>query len=169
MDTGADLAAGQTGILLLKGENVLSHYLGEPFPGASLRDGWFVTGDLAHIDDEGFVSVNGRLARFSKMGGEMVPHGTIEDKIAEAYGVDPGEVPSVVVTGVSDESKGEALVVVTTLDITTGGVREKLSQAGFPNLWIPRSVVKVAAIPVLGTGKLDIAQCKRLAQDSRAV
>jgi acyl-[acyl-carrier-protein]-phospholipid O-acyltransferase/long-chain-fatty-acid--[acyl-carrier-protein] ligase len=58
---------------------------------------------------------------------------------------------------------------VTTLDITTGGVREKLSQAGFPNLWIPRSVVKVAAIPVLGTGKLDIAQCKRLAQDSRAV
>ena len=169
MDTGADLAAGQTGILLLKGENVLSHYLGEPFPGASLRDGWFVTGDLAHIDDEGFVSVNGRLARFSKMGGEMVPHGTIEDKIAEAYGGDPGEVPSVVVTGVSDESKGEALVVVTTLDITTGGVREKLSQAGFPNLWIPRSVVKVAAIPVLGTGKLDIAQCKRLAQDSRAV
>ena len=167
MDSGADLPAGETGILLLKGENVCSHYLGDAFPGASLRDGWFVTGDLAHIDDEGFVSVNGRLARFSKMGGEMVPHGTIEDKISEAYGVDPGEVPSVVVTGVSDESKGEALVVVTTLDISTGGVREKLSQAGFPNLWIPRSVVRVAAIPVLGTGKLDIAQCKRLAQNSR--
>lgn len=167
MDTGADLPSGETGILLLKGANVFSHYLGDAFPGASLRDGWFVTGDLAHIDDEGFVSVNGRLARFSKMGGEMVPHGTIEDKIAESYGADPGEVPSVIVTGVSDESKGEALVVLTTLEISTGDVREKLLEAGFPNLWIPRSVVKVAAIPVLGTGKLDIARCKQLAQDGR--
>ena len=169
MDTGAALPAGETGILLLRGENVFSHYLGDAAPGASLRDGWFVTGDLAHMDDEGFVSVNGRLARFSKMGGEMVPHGTIEDKLAESFGVDPGEVPAVVVTGISDESKGEALVVVTTLDISMSVIREKLTQAGFPNLWIPRSVVRVGAIPVLGTGKLDIARCKRLAQDGRAV
>jgi acyl-[acyl-carrier-protein]-phospholipid O-acyltransferase/long-chain-fatty-acid--[acyl-carrier-protein] ligase len=168
IDTGKELPAGETGILLLRGENVFSHYLGDASPGASLRDGWFVTWDLAHLDEDGFVSVNGRLARFSKMGGEMVPHGTIEDKIAESYGVDPGDAPAVVVTGAPDESKGEALVVLTTLDITTGGVREKLTQAGFPNLWIPRSVVKVGAIPILGTGKLDIPACKRLAQDVRA-
>lgn len=167
LETGAELSPGETGILLVRGENIFSHYLGDPYPGAALRDGWFVTWDLAHIDEEGFVSVNGRLARFSKMGGEMVPHGTIEDKIAESFGVDPGDVPAVVVTGVPDEVKGESLVVVTTLDISTGGVREMLSGAGFPNLWIPRSVVRVAAIPVLGTGKLDIAGCKRIANEAR--
>jgi acyl-[acyl-carrier-protein]-phospholipid O-acyltransferase/long-chain-fatty-acid--[acyl-carrier-protein] ligase len=167
-DTGVDAASGGTGVLLLRGPNIFSHYLGEAEPGASLRDGWFVTWDLASIDDDGFVSIEGRLARFSKIGGEMVPHGTIEQKVAEAFGVDPGDVQSIVVMGVPDEAKGEALVVLTTLDISAADIREKLSTAGYPNLWIPRAVLRVGAIPVLGTGKLDIAACRRLALESRA-
>jgi acyl-[acyl-carrier-protein]-phospholipid O-acyltransferase/long-chain-fatty-acid--[acyl-carrier-protein] ligase len=167
-DTGVDVAPGGTGVLLLRGPNIFSRYLGEAEPGASLRDGWFVTWDLASIDDDGFVSIEGRLARFSKIGGEMVPHGTIEQRVAEAFGVDPGEVQSIVVMGVPDEAKGEALVVLTTLDISAADIREKLSTAGYPNLWIPRAVLRVGAIPVLGTGKLDIAACRRLALESRA-
>jgi acyl-[acyl-carrier-protein]-phospholipid O-acyltransferase/long-chain-fatty-acid--[acyl-carrier-protein] ligase len=165
-ETFAEVPHGGTGVLLLRGANIFSRYLGEERPGASLRDGWLVTWDLAHIDDDGFVTIEGRLARFSKIGGEMVPHGTIEQKIADSFGVDPGDVQAVVVTGIPDEAKGEALVVVTTLAISANDVRERLSSAGFPNLWIPRHVLRVGAIPVLGTGKLDIAACRRLAQEA---
>jgi acyl-[acyl-carrier-protein]-phospholipid O-acyltransferase / long-chain-fatty-acid--[acyl-carrier-protein] ligase len=166
-DSGADAAPGGTGILLLRGANIFSHYLGDAAPGASLRDGWFVTWDLARIDDDGFVSIEGRMARFSKIGGEMVPHGTIEQRIADLFGVDPGEAQAVVVMGVPDEAKGESLVVLTTLGISAADIRGKLAQAGFPNLWIPRDVLRVAAIPLLGTGKLDIAGCRRLALEAR--
>jgi acyl-[acyl-carrier-protein]-phospholipid O-acyltransferase / long-chain-fatty-acid--[acyl-carrier-protein] ligase len=166
-ETFAEVAPGATGVLLLRGANVFSHYLGEERPGASLRDGWLVTWDLAHIDEDGFVTIEGRLARFSKIGGEMVPHGTIEQRIADAVGVDPGESQSVVVMGVPDEAKGESLVVLTTLDLSAAQVRETLSAAGFPNLWVPREVLRVEAIPLLGTGKLDIAACKRLALAGR--
>jgi acyl-[acyl-carrier-protein]-phospholipid O-acyltransferase/long-chain-fatty-acid--[acyl-carrier-protein] ligase len=165
-ETWADVAPGGVGILLLRGANVFSHYLGDAAPGASLRDGWFVTWDLARIDDEGFVSIEGRLARFSKIGGEMVPHGTIEQRITEAFGVDPGDAPAVVVVGVPDEAKGEALVILSTLEMTAADVRERLSSAGFPNLWIPRLVRRVGAIPLLGTGKLDIVHCRRLAAEA---
>jgi acyl-[acyl-carrier-protein]-phospholipid O-acyltransferase/long-chain-fatty-acid--[acyl-carrier-protein] ligase len=166
-ETWNEVDPGGIGILLLRGPNVFSHYLGDAAPGASLRDGWFVTWDLARIDGDGFVSIEGRLARFSKIGGEMVPHGVVEQGIADAFGVDPADAQPVVVAGVPDQSKGEALVVLTTLDISGGQVRAKLSAAGFPNLWIPREVRRVAAIPLLGTGKLDLAACKRLALEGR--
>jgi acyl-[acyl-carrier-protein]-phospholipid O-acyltransferase / long-chain-fatty-acid--[acyl-carrier-protein] ligase len=162
-DTFAEVADGEAGVLLLRGPNIFSHYLGDAAPGASLRDGWFVTWDLARIDDDGFLTIEGRLARFSKLGGEMVPHGTIEQKISELLGVDPSDAQSVVVTGVPDEAKGESLVVLTTVDVSPAQIRDMLSAAGFPNLWIPRLVKRVAAIPVLGTGKLDLAGCRRLA------
>ncbi len=163
-----DVPPGETGILLLRGANILSQYLGDAVPGASLRDGWFVTWDLARIDGDGFVSIDGRLARFSKIGGEMVPHGALEQAIADSLGLDPGEPQAIVVAGVPDESKGEALVVVTTLDVSAARVREILTAAGFPNLWIPREVRRVAAIPFLGTGKLDLAACRRLALAGRS-
>jgi acyl-[acyl-carrier-protein]-phospholipid O-acyltransferase/long-chain-fatty-acid--[acyl-carrier-protein] ligase len=167
-DTWNDVSPGGAGILLLRGPNVFSRYLDDPAPGASLRDGWFVTWDLARVDDDGFVSIEGRLARFSKIGGEMIPHGVVEQAISDAFGVDPAEVQSVVVAGVPDDAKGEALVVITTLEISGGQVREKLYAAGFPNLWIPREVRLVPAIPLLGTGKLDLAACKRLALEDRS-
>jgi acyl-[acyl-carrier-protein]-phospholipid O-acyltransferase / long-chain-fatty-acid--[acyl-carrier-protein] ligase len=166
-ETGEDAAPGGTGMLLLRGANIFSHYLGDAAPGASLRDGWFATRDLAQIDDDGFVSIEGRLARFSKIGGEMVPHGTIEQRIADLFGADPGEAQAVVVTGIPDEAKGEALVVVTTLGISAAEIRERLAAAGLPNLWIPREVLRVGAVPLLGTGKLDLAGCRRLALEAR--
>ena len=165
-ETGDEVGPGETGILLLRGPNVLSQYLGED-PQAHLRDGWFVTWDLASIDGDGFVTVEGRLARFSKLGGEMVPHGAVEQKIAEVFGIDQAEAPAAVVVGLPDAAKGEALAVVTTLDLSAEAVRERLSAAGLPNLWIPRVVHRVGEIPVLGTGKIDIVGCRRLAAQAR--
>jgi acyl-[acyl-carrier-protein]-phospholipid O-acyltransferase/long-chain-fatty-acid--[acyl-carrier-protein] ligase len=168
-ETGAELASGETGILCLRGENVFSRYLDdEPGTAEALREGWFFTRDIGRIDEDGFVTVEGRLARFSKVGGEMVPHGTIEQKVAELFGVDPGEAQAVVVVGIPDEAKGERLVMLTTLELSAEAVKERLSAAGFPNLWIPRTVLRVGAIPMLGTGKLDIAGCRRLASEAAA-
>ncbi|HZZ18633.1 MAG TPA: AMP-binding protein [Opitutaceae bacterium] len=166
-DSFEDVPDGEAGVLLVRGPNIFSHYLGDASPGASLRGGWFVTWDIARSDEDGFISIEGRLARFSKLGGEMVPHGTIEQRLAESLGLDPSEAQSIVVTGISDAAKGELLVVLTTADISAALVREKLVAAGLPNLWIPRLVHRVPAIPVLGTGKLDLAACRRLALEAR--
>ncbi|MGA7725505.1 MAG: AMP-binding protein [Opitutaceae bacterium] len=165
-ETGVEVADGESGVLLLRGPNVFTHYLNEdPKSRTSHRDGWFVTWDLARFDDDGFVTVDGRLARFSKLGGEMVPHVTVEQKIAELFGADPSESQGVVVVGVPDRIKGEALVVLTTFELSAWEVREKLLAAGLPNLWIPRVVRRVDTIPVLSTGKLDLGECRRLASE----
>jgi acyl-[acyl-carrier-protein]-phospholipid O-acyltransferase/long-chain-fatty-acid--[acyl-carrier-protein] ligase len=103
--------------------------------------------------------IEGRLSRFSKIGGEMVPHGTVEQHIVDLLELDQSEGYVVAVMGVPDPSKGEALVLLTTLDLTAKEVREKLLAANIPNLWVPKVVHKVDEIPVLGTGKLDLKGC----------
>jgi acyl-[acyl-carrier-protein]-phospholipid O-acyltransferase/long-chain-fatty-acid--[acyl-carrier-protein] ligase len=164
-DTMEEQPTTQVGMLLFKGANVFNGYLkDEEKTRLALRDGWFVTGDLARFDEDGFLFIEGRLSRFSKIGGEMVPHGTVEQKIVEAYGWEQAESPKAVIVGVPDAAKGEALVLVTTQDINASEVRERLTEAGLPNLWVPKLVHHVEAIPVLGTGKLDLKTCRELAK-----
>ena len=147
-----------------KGANVFSGYLDDPQKtAAAFRDGWFVTGDLGRLDDDGFLFIEGRMSRFSKIGGEMVPHGTVEQKLAQLFGWDESESYSAVVMGVPDPTKGEALVLLTTREVTPEQVREKLLGAGMPALWVPKVVQRVEKIPVLGTGKLDLKGCRELA------
>jgi len=169
-DTLEDLPLTATGLLLFKGVNVFNGYLNDPVKtAAALRDGWFHTGDLARFDEDGFLYIEGRLSRFSKLGGEMVPHGTIEEAIIKAYNLnedtnaDAAETYTVAIAGVPDAAKGEVLVLLTTRDIELADLRQKLTDAGLPNLWIPRIIVKVPAIPVLGSGKLDLKGCKEAA------
>lgn len=153
-----------TGMLLFRGPNVFEGYLKDPEKtAAAFHDGWFVTGDLGRFDRDGFLTIEGRLSRFSKIGGEMVPHGTVEQKLVEVFDLDQSEGPLVVVVGVPDASKGEALILITSLDLTTDLIREKLLGAGLPALWVPKILVRVEKIPVLGTGKLDLKGCKHLA------
>jgi acyl-[acyl-carrier-protein]-phospholipid O-acyltransferase / long-chain-fatty-acid--[acyl-carrier-protein] ligase len=167
-ETGAEVPDGETGVLCLKGPNIFSGYLDDAGrTHSSFRDGWFITWDLARIDEDGFVAVEGRLARFSKIGGEMVPHGTVEQKIIELFQIE-SDTQSVVVVGVPDESKGEALVALTTAELAYADIRERLVAAGLPNLWIPKTVVRVPSIPLLGTGKLDLGACKKMAAEARA-
>ncbi|MDP1579156.1 MAG: AMP-binding protein, partial [Candidatus Didemnitutus sp.] len=163
-DTGEELPMSSTGMLWLKGPNIFPGYLKDPEKTAgAFRDRWFITGDLGRMDDDGFVFIEGRLSRFSKIGGEMVPHGTIEIRIAELFGWDQNEGPTTVVTGIPDATKGEALVLLTTQEVTFEEVRAKLLEAGLPNLWVPRIIKRVDKIPMLGTGKTDLKGCRTLA------
>jgi acyl-[acyl-carrier-protein]-phospholipid O-acyltransferase/long-chain-fatty-acid--[acyl-carrier-protein] ligase len=163
-ETGETLPATAIGILWLRGANIFPGYLKDADKtAAALKNGWFITGDLGRFDEDGFLFIEGRLSRFSKIGGEMVPHGTIEQQIAELFALDQSEGLSVVVTGVPDLSKGEALVLLTTQEISPEELRNKLLSAGLPNLWVPRIVHKVDKIPVLGTGKTDLKGVRELA------
>lgn len=163
-DTGRELAITETGMVLFRGPNVFSGYLNdEDKTRAAFRDGWFVTGDLGRFDEEGFLFIEGRLSRFSKIGGEMVPHVTVEQKIVESFGWEQTDIPSVVVTSVVDPTKGEALVLLTTRPVDSDELRTRLLDAGLPNLWIPRIIRRVEKIPILGTGKLDLRGCRELA------
>lgn len=155
--TGEDRSIFESGLLLLKGGNVFEGYLEDPGRTADvLVDGWFRTGDLGRFDEDGFLYIEGRLSRFSKIGGEMVPHGTLETHITEAYGMEDAERPTFAVAGVESETKGEAIVLLTTIEIDPAELRKKLADRGVPNLWHPREIVRIDEIPCLGTGKLDI-------------
>jgi acyl-[acyl-carrier-protein]-phospholipid O-acyltransferase/long-chain-fatty-acid--[acyl-carrier-protein] ligase len=166
-DTFAEKPFTETGMLLFRGPNVFGGYLKDAEKtAAAFRDGWFVTGDLARFDDDGFLFIEGRLSRFSKIGGEMVPHGTVEQAIVAAFDWELAEAPSAVVVGVPDAAKGEALVLLTTQDITSDELREKLQAAGLAALWIPKTIKRVDAIPMLGTGKVDLKTCKQLALEA---
>lgn len=163
-DTGRELALTETGMVLFRGANVFAGYLDDPEKtGAAFRDTWFITGDLGRFDDEGFLIIEGRLSRFSKIGGEMVPHGAIEQTIVEQFELDQSGGYVAVVMGVPDPSKGEALVLLTTWPLTAEEVRERLLRGGLPGLWAPKIIHAVEKIPVLGTGKLDLKACRDLA------
>jgi acyl-[acyl-carrier-protein]-phospholipid O-acyltransferase/long-chain-fatty-acid--[acyl-carrier-protein] ligase len=163
-ETGAPRPLSETGMLWLRGPNIFEGYLGLPAQTADvIRDGWFRSGDLGRVDEDGFLFIEGRLSRFSKIGGEMVPHETVEAKVMEALELPASGERHLVVMGVPDEAKGEALVVLSTIDIDQADLRAKLSALGVPNLWIPRRVRRVEALPMLGTGKLDLKGCRDLA------
>ena len=167
-DTGEDLGPGEQGMLLVKGPNVMRGYLNRPAEtGEALRDGWYVTGDICVIDADGFIRIVGRESRFAKIGGEMVPHGLVEETLTEIVGVDDEGMQRVVVVSVPDPERGERLIVVhTPLEQTPAELRDTLHAAGLPNLFIPdgNSFLCVDQLPALGTGKLDIRAIKHLAE-----
>lgn len=163
-DTKQFLPLDRTGVVLFRGANVFEGYLDDPAKTqAAFHEGWFVTGDLGRFDEEGFLFIEGRLSRFSKIGGEMVPHGTVEQKILEAFSWEQAEAPVVFVTGVPDAAKGESLVMLTINDVAPDVLRARLSEIGVPNLWVPKVIRRVEKIPMLGTGKTDLKRCRELA------
>lgn len=164
-DTMEPLPVSEVGLLLLKGPNVFGGYLNDAARSEEVitQDGWFITGDLARFDAAGYLFIEGRLSRFSKIAGEMVPHGTIEHALVEAYDLLDAELPMLAVAGRPDEAKGEALVLLSVEALNLSDVREKLSAAGLPNLWIPKEIKQVEAIPTLATGKLDLRGIQALA------
>ena len=156
---------GKQGLLSLQGANVFAGYLNNPEATQNaLKDGWLITGDLSRLDADGFVYVDGRLSRFSKIGGEMVPHATVESALSRALGLDKSEVPLIAVSSTLDEGKGEALVLLTTIDIEHRQVNEALKSEGISNLWTPKHIVKVDKIPLLASGKLNLKELSRMAK-----
>jgi acyl-[acyl-carrier-protein]-phospholipid O-acyltransferase/long-chain-fatty-acid--[acyl-carrier-protein] ligase len=165
-DTRQPLPMGQAGLLLVSGPNVMSGYLNRPEKTAEvLQNGWYCTGDIAALDADGFLQITDRLSRFSKIGGEMVPHIKVEEKLHELAGITE---QSFVVTGVPDEKKGERLVVLHRLtESQLQACLAKLPQCDLPNLWKPRAdqFYHLEAFPYLGTGKLDLRAIRQLALD----
>jgi len=162
--TFSPVALGQAGLLLVRGPNVMQGYLDRPDKTAEvLRDGWYVTGDVAAMDEDGFLQITDRLSRFSKIGGEMVPHVKVEEKLHELAGATE---QAFVVMGVPDERKGERLVVLHKLsEQLLQACLEKLAQCDLPNLWKPRAdqFFHVDAFAHLGTGKLDLRRLREMA------
>ena len=164
-DTGAAVPYGQAGLLLVRGPNIMQGYLGQPEKTAEvLRDGWYMTGDIANQDEDGFLQITDRLSRFSKIGGEMVPHIKVEEKLHELAGATE---QTFVVVGVPDQKKGERLIVLHRLppDRLPPCI-EKLSQSDLPNIWKPRpdQFYHVETFPYLGTGKLDLREVRNMAE-----
>ncbi len=158
---------GESGLLLVKGPNVFSGYLKEDNSSKGFSDnGWLNTGDIGRFDEDGFLFIEGRLERFSKIGGEMVPHMGVEEAIAAAYPEwSQSEELSFVVGSKESDRKGEELVLLTRFKTTLAELRSKLAGAGLPNLWVPQSIKRVDCIPCLGSGKLDLKQCLRLCRE----
>jgi len=172
-DHSVIMPTGEAGMLLIKGPNVMKGYLHrEDLTSKVIRDGWYETGDVAYLDSEGFIHITGRQSRFSKIGGEMVPHIQIEETIMKIIGVqDGGEGggPQAVVTAVPDAKRGERLIVLhTKLPVTPGEIIKKLQAEGLPNLYLPSedSFLEVEQIPVLGTGKLDLRMMQQIAKQN---
>jgi acyl-[acyl-carrier-protein]-phospholipid O-acyltransferase / long-chain-fatty-acid--[acyl-carrier-protein] ligase len=183
-ETRTPVPPGQAGLMLVQGPNVMQGYLGlvektsevliaGSYNGlssvSSEANQWYVTGDIAMIDNDGFLQITDRLSRFSKIGGEMVPHGKVEEKLHEAA---EATEQTFVVIGVKDEKKGEQLVVMHRLDAELlQRCLDKFSQSDFPNLWKPRPdrFYRVETFPYLGTGKLDLRRVREMAEQASAL
>ncbi|HXI30517.1 MAG TPA: hypothetical protein VNG89_18895, partial [Vicinamibacterales bacterium] len=150
-------------LLLVRGPNQMAGYLGEPeLTRTAMRDGWYVTGDIAVIDEDGFIHITDRLSRFSKIAGEMVPHMKIEEELQALL----EEPHTCVVTSVPDEVKGERLIAFhTDPDRTAQEIWDRLGDSSLPKLWIPKreDIRHVESIPTLGTGKVDLRSVRTLA------
>ncbi len=168
-DDDTPLSIGETGLLEIRGPNVMQGYMHrDDLTAEVMHDGWYRTGDVAWIDTEGFIHITGRLSRFSKIGGEMVPHIQIEEVLSEIVGTDEEGTLRVAITSAPDQKRGEQLVVLhTKLNQTKSDILKKMSAAGLPNLYLPAedAFIEVDAIPVLGSGKLDLKAMQQVAAE----
>jgi acyl-[acyl-carrier-protein]-phospholipid O-acyltransferase / long-chain-fatty-acid--[acyl-carrier-protein] ligase len=166
LEDGTPIYTNTPGMIQISGPNVMAGYLNQPELSAKvIKQGWYETGDVGYIDDDGFLFITGRQSRFSKIGGEMVPHIQIEESILAVLGEEQDDL-TVGVTSVPDEKKGERIIVLhTKLTKSPSEILKGLSAMGLPNLFLPSedSFIPVDAIPMLGTGKLDLRGLQQLA------
>jgi acyl-[acyl-carrier-protein]-phospholipid O-acyltransferase/long-chain-fatty-acid--[acyl-carrier-protein] ligase len=168
LDTFETLQPGEEGLLLIKGPNVMLGYLGDKEKTRDVMyNEWYITGDIAIIDEDGFITIKDRLSRFSKIGGEMVPHIKIEEEIHTRLGITSEQICAV--TSAPDNRKGESLAVLYTGDIDIEQLCRSMSDSELPKLWLPKqsAYYQVDEIPVLGSGKLDLKKIKTIALERR--
>lgn len=168
-DVRAPLPVGVEGVLCCKGPNVMAGYLHQPEKTAdAVRDGWYCTGDIGHVEPDGFIRITGRVSRFAKIAGEMVPLERLDEELHDVLG--SGGDRMLAVAAVPDEKRGERVVVLHLPDIQgrLAEMLDSLGKRGLPNLWIPdrRDCYPVEVMPVLGSGKLDL---KKLADTAKAL
>jgi acyl-[acyl-carrier-protein]-phospholipid O-acyltransferase/long-chain-fatty-acid--[acyl-carrier-protein] ligase len=163
-DSKTPLPPGEEGLLLVNGPNQMLGYLGQPQRRQESRVGdWYCTGDMASIDDDGFLRITGRVSRFSKIAGEMAPHVRVEEAAQALLGD-----AQCAVTGVEDGARGERLVMFhTSPSLAPADLYRQLSETELPQLWIPKrdDIHFVAALPELGSGKPDLSAIRALAEE----
>ena len=153
--------ASDTGKLVVKGPNIMRGYLKSDAPGILQPpdEGWYDTGDIVGLDDDGFVTIQGRMKRFAKIAGEMVSLSAVEIALQKLW---PEKMHAVI--SVKDDKKGEKLILYTTQENAKGDeITAHFKSLGLNELSIPRQIVPVAEIPVLGTGKTDYVQLQKMA------
>lgn len=167
VENGEELGLNESGMLWFGGANVFRGYLNQPEKNAEvLQDGWYVSGDVGRLDLNGFLYIEGRVSRFSKIGGEMVPHGTVENQLIELLQEQMGQEVHVAVFGKVDEAKGESLVALVDTEIDANALRALFRQKGLPNLYWPKKFVQVESLPALASGKLDLKACQEVVDNS---
>ena len=161
------MAAGERGVLWVTGPHVMQGYLNRlDLTSAVVVDGWYNTGDIVTVDEDGFITIVGRASRFAKIGGEQVPYAAVEEALAAIIGANEDGSPRAVVTAVPHESTGERLVVIhTDLEMTPSDLVKAMAAAGLPRLYIPSpaSFHHIDAMPLIGIGKVDLEAIDRIA------
>ncbi len=155
------------GRLAVRGPNVMAGYMLAEAPGVLVppEGGWHDTGDIVTVSEDGYCAIKGRAKRFAKIGGEMVSLAAIETLASQLW---PGATHVCVI--LPDPRKGEQVVLVTDkADAERAEFQAYAKAEGIPELWVPRAVLVVPAIPVLGSGKVDYAGAGRMAEDKRAL
>ena len=178
-DDTKELPLTERGMIWFKGANVFSGYIGRPELNKEIfHNGWFKTGDIGQMDLNGFLTLGGRLSRFSKIGGEMVPHEGVELALSQGFELSAEDGVKIAIAGVSDPQKGEALVLLSAMEEhqrsseekeILASIRTMLADMAVPTLWAPKYLVPVESIPVLPTGKLDLRGCKLLAEEALGI
>lgn len=146
--------------LFLRGPNVMAGYMSpeDPTKIEPLAGGWHDTGDIVDIDEEGYIAILGRVKRFAKIGGEMVSLSAVEGLVQSVW---PEQRHAVI--SIADSRKGEKLVLVTERsDADVGRIAEWAREHGAPELAVPKKIVRVRELPVLGTGKTDYVAIQSL-------
>ncbi|MBE6378103.1 MAG: hypothetical protein E7051_04700 [Lentisphaerae bacterium] len=165
INTGVELPPGEDGRLQVRAGSVMKGYLGQPeLTEQVIQNNYYDTGDIGHMDEDGYIYITGRASRFSKIGGEMVPHEGVEEAITQILHSENREIA---VAGRSDRLKGERLVVFHIIEnIDTAAIINGLREAGLPNIWIPKAddFIKVDHLPMLGSGKLDLSALRKMAE-----
>jgi acyl-[acyl-carrier-protein]-phospholipid O-acyltransferase/long-chain-fatty-acid--[acyl-carrier-protein] ligase len=159
------LPPGEDGLILIGGVQVMKGYLADPEKTAAAvveLDGlrWYKTGDKGHLDADGFLTIVDRYSRFAKLGGEMISLSAVEEQVRRALGQAELELVAI---NLPDERKGERILLLVAEEIDSDALRGELLKAGVNPLAIPSEILRVEAIPKLGSGKTDFGAARRLA------
>ena len=167
-DSLEELPTGEAGMILIGGVQVMQGYLNKPDKNAEVLktlDGerWYVTGDKGSIDEQGFLTIHDRYSRFAKLGGEMVSLSAVEQAVRDSLGGTDQQEQELVAVNLSDDKKGEQIVLLHEAELDSSAVRKAMIDNGTSALLVPGRWLRVESVPKLGSGKTDFGAAKALA------
>lgn len=159
-ESGEELGPGQDGKILVKSDSVMMGYLHDPEETSRhIKDGWYDTGDMGHLDEDGYLWHVGRLKRFVKIGGEMISLVNIEAVLNNLLDEDV----ECCVVGIPDKRKGSRIIAVVTDQIDVNRTLDKLAEH-LPSIAIPKKFIIKDELPKMGSGKIDFRKITQMAE-----